>query len=45
MEKTGTKSSEYDAHLRKLCQYKEHSTNAANEEHRQQMKGNKLQKT
>jgi len=38
MEKTGTKSSEYEAHLGKLLQHT-HSINAANEE-RQQMKDN-----
>jgi hypothetical protein len=32
-------SSEYEAHLGKLLQHKEHSINAAKEE-RQQMKGN-----
>jgi hypothetical protein len=39
MEKNSTKSSEYKAHLGKLLQHKEHSTNAAQEE-RQQMKSN-----
>jgi hypothetical protein len=39
MEKTSTVSSEYEQHLGKLLQRREHSKNAAKEE-RRQMKGN-----